>query len=172
MRVHCDCPVHLQWDGAQPAILESLCMATVLCICGVTVQGLQHYSIAVQSAPWKAQCRHRPCRKWPKHTMTYIGRASLLQAFLLTILPSPRPGCYQRRFGPVPDTWLECWKLAFSKIRGSGGQPASFRHFSMQTWANCQRVALPGQLAEPLALQLAACTRAAACTMLLSCQSF
>ncbi len=42
-------------------------------------------------------------------------------AFMLTVLPSPRPGCYSRRFPPVPDTWGEYLRIGFGELRGRGG---------------------------------------------------
>ncbi|DBA96869.1 hypothetical protein WJX82_005400 [Trebouxia sp. C0006] len=42
-------------------------------------------------------------------------------AFMLTVLPSPRPGCYSRRFLPVPDTWGEYLSIGFGELRGRGG---------------------------------------------------
>lgn len=42
-------------------------------------------------------------------------------AFCCTVLPSPRPGCFDRRFPPVPDTWAEFFAIGFSKMRSSGG---------------------------------------------------
>lgn len=40
---------------------------------------------------------------------------------MLTVLPSPRPGCYDRRFPPVPDSWTEYLKIGFGDMRGNGG---------------------------------------------------
>jgi len=52
------------------------------------------------------------------------ARAIRTAAFLMTIIPSPRPGpptCFQRRFPPVPDTWLAFFKIGFAKLRSGGG---------------------------------------------------
>ena len=50
-----------------------------------------------------------------------ISRTIRTIAFMLTVLPSPRPGCYKRRFPPVPDTWSEYLKIGFGQMRGMGG---------------------------------------------------
>ena len=50
-----------------------------------------------------------------------ISRAIRTVAFMLTVLPSQRPGCYGRRFPPVPDTWLEFLTIGFGQLRASGG---------------------------------------------------
>ena len=50
-----------------------------------------------------------------------ISRSIRTVAFMLTVLPSQRPGCYARRFPPVPDTWQSFLAVGFSKLRASGG---------------------------------------------------
>ena len=52
-----------------------------------------------------------------------IGISRIIRsiAFLLTILPSPRPGCYIRRFPAVPDSWSQYLRIGFGQLRGSGG---------------------------------------------------
>ena len=50
-----------------------------------------------------------------------ISRAIRTVAFMLTVLPSQRPGCYGRRFPPVPDTWREFLAIGFGRLRASGG---------------------------------------------------
>ncbi|KAL3155537.1 hypothetical protein ABBQ38_011089 [Trebouxia sp. C0009 RCD-2024] len=50
-----------------------------------------------------------------------ISRTIRTIAFMLTVLPSPRPGCYDRRFPPVPDSWTEYLKIGFGDMRGNGG---------------------------------------------------
>lgn len=41
-------------------------------------------------------------------------------AFMVTILPNPRPGCYAANFPPVPRTAFEFLRIGFSAKRGSG----------------------------------------------------
>ncbi|KAL4447866.1 hypothetical protein ABPG75_005085 [Micractinium tetrahymenae] len=41
-------------------------------------------------------------------------------AFMTTVLPNPRPGCYARSFPPVPADWREFVAIGFSAKRGSG----------------------------------------------------
>ena len=50
-----------------------------------------------------------------------IARSIRTVAFMLTVLPSQRPGCYSRRFPPVPDTWREFLVIGFGHLRSSGG---------------------------------------------------
>lgn len=50
-----------------------------------------------------------------------ISRIIRTIAFLLTVLPNPRTGCYNRRFPAVPDTWWGFWKVGFGQMRGMGG---------------------------------------------------
>ncbi len=52
------------------------------------------------------------------HCCTRILRVA---CFMSTVLPSPRPGCYSRRFPPVPDTWQGILWVGLTKIRGFGG---------------------------------------------------
>ena len=52
------------------------------------------------------------------------ARAIRTAAFLMTVIPSPRPGpptCFQRRFPPVPDTALAFLRIGFGKLRSGGG---------------------------------------------------
>ena len=49
------------------------------------------------------------------------ARAIRTVAFMLTVLPNPRPGCYTRRFPPVPDTVAEWLHIGFAKMRSGGG---------------------------------------------------
>jgi len=49
------------------------------------------------------------------------ARAIRTAAFMLTVVPSPRPGCYAGRFPPVPDTALEFFHIGFAKLRSGGG---------------------------------------------------
>lgn len=41
--------------------------------------------------------------------------------FMCTVLPNPRPGCYQRRFPPVPQGLWATIKAGYTTIRGFGG---------------------------------------------------
>jgi hypothetical protein len=41
-------------------------------------------------------------------------------AFLVTVLPNPRPNCYARNFPPVPDSAWEFIMIGFGAKRGSG----------------------------------------------------
>jgi len=41
-------------------------------------------------------------------------------AFMITILPNPRPGCYKANFPPVPSSIWEFIKIGFGAKRGSG----------------------------------------------------
>jgi DNA mismatch repair protein MutS2 len=49
------------------------------------------------------------------------ARAIRTVAFLLTVLPNPRPGCYARRFPPVPDTVADFLRIGFGRMRSGGG---------------------------------------------------
>ncbi len=49
------------------------------------------------------------------------ARAIRTAAFLLTVVPSPRPGCYAGRFPPVPDNALDFLRIGFGKLRSGGG---------------------------------------------------
>jgi hypothetical protein len=42
-------------------------------------------------------------------------------AFMLTVLPSQRPGCFGRRFPPVPSSWWRFLVIGFTKLRAMGG---------------------------------------------------
>eukprot|EP00878_Enallax_costatus_P012058 GHUV01012590.1.p2 GENE.GHUV01012590.1~~GHUV01012590.1.p2 ORF type:complete len:216 (+),score=33.40 GHUV01012590.1:550-1197(+) len=42
-------------------------------------------------------------------------------SFMSTVLPSPRPGCYRRRFPPPPDTVWGMIKVGIKQLRGFGG---------------------------------------------------
>ena len=45
-----------------------------------------------------------------------VSRAIRTVAFLLTVLPNPRPGCYLRRFPvPAPDTWRGFFATGFAR---------------------------------------------------------
>ncbi len=52
---------------------------------------------------------------------TVAARAIRTVAFLLTVLPNPRPLCYAGRFPPVPDTVAEFLRIGFAKMRSGGG---------------------------------------------------
>jgi len=41
--------------------------------------------------------------------------------FMSTVLPNPKPGCYSRRFPPVPDSAWGIIKAGYTTIRGFGG---------------------------------------------------
>lgn len=49
------------------------------------------------------------------------ARAIRTVAFCLTVLPNPRPGCYARRFPPVPATVADFLRVGFAKMRSGGG---------------------------------------------------
>ena len=49
------------------------------------------------------------------------ARAIRTVAFLLTVLPNPRPGCYSRRFPPVPDNVADLLRIGFGRRRSGGG---------------------------------------------------
>lgn len=49
------------------------------------------------------------------------SRALRVVCFMSTVLPSPRPGCYARRFPPAPDGLWDTLKLGYTTIRGFGG---------------------------------------------------
>eukprot|EP00775_Hariotina_reticulata_P013409 gene13409-13537_t len=42
-------------------------------------------------------------------------------SFMSTVLPSPRPGCYRRRFPPPPSTWWDIIWVGIRELRGFGG---------------------------------------------------
>ena len=50
-----------------------------------------------------------------------IAASRLLRVvcFMSTVLPNPQPGCYQRRFPPVPDSTWEIIKAGYTTIRGA-----------------------------------------------------
>ena len=53
-----------------------------------------------------------------------LSRIFRMVSFLLTVLPSPRPGCYQERFPEEPlqpQPWLEWLAIGFRELRGTGG---------------------------------------------------
>lgn len=50
-----------------------------------------------------------------------LGRWLRIACFLTTVLPSPRPGCYARRFPPPPDSAWETLKVGLLTLRGTGG---------------------------------------------------
>lgn len=49
------------------------------------------------------------------------SRILRVACFMSTVLPSPRPGCYARRFPPVPPTLWGTVKAGYTTIRGFGG---------------------------------------------------
>ncbi|KAG2444775.1 hypothetical protein HXX76_001518 [Chlamydomonas incerta] len=49
------------------------------------------------------------------------SRVLRMACFMCTVLPNPRPGCYSRRFPPVPATAWETLKAGYTTIRGFGG---------------------------------------------------
>ncbi|EFJ40148.1 hypothetical protein VOLCADRAFT_121755 [Volvox carteri f. nagariensis] len=49
------------------------------------------------------------------------SRVLRMACFLSTVLPNPRPGCYRRRFPPVPEGLWDTIKLGYTTIRGFGG---------------------------------------------------
>mmetsp|Transcript_8179 Transcript_8179/g.17534 ORF Transcript_8179/g.17534 Transcript_8179/m.17534 type:complete len:266 (+) Transcript_8179:325-1122(+) len=49
------------------------------------------------------------------------SRLIRIACFMSTVLPNPRPGCYARRFPPVPASVWETVKLGYTTIRGFGG---------------------------------------------------
>lgn len=54
------------------------------------------------------------------HTIT-VTRVIRTVAFMLTVLPSQRPGCYGRRFPPVPSSLWRFLVIGFTKLRAMGG---------------------------------------------------
>eukprot|EP00798_Chlamydomonas_sp_ICE-L_P024628 gene24628-10250_t len=50
-----------------------------------------------------------------------VSRALRVVCFMTTVLPNPRPGCYIRRFPPVPDSIWEMIMAGYTTIRGFGG---------------------------------------------------
>lgn len=49
------------------------------------------------------------------------SRVLRMACFMCTVLPNPRPGCYQRRFPPVPQGLWATIKAGYTTIRGFGG---------------------------------------------------
>mmetsp|Transcript_14735 Transcript_14735/g.36745 ORF Transcript_14735/g.36745 Transcript_14735/m.36745 type:complete len:387 (-) Transcript_14735:193-1353(-) len=49
------------------------------------------------------------------------SRVLRMACFMCTVLPNPQPGCYARRFPPVPATAWETIKAGYTTIRGFGG---------------------------------------------------
>ncbi|KAF6255128.1 hypothetical protein COO60DRAFT_1702962 [Scenedesmus sp. NREL 46B-D3] len=54
----------------------------------------------------------------PDHLFSRILRTA---SFMCTVLPSPRPGCYRRRFPPPPATWSGIVWVGIRELRGFGG---------------------------------------------------
>jgi hypothetical protein len=52
---------------------------------------------------------------------TAATRALRVVAFLLTVMPSPRPTCFMRRFQEPPTDWLGWIKVGLYKVRSGGG---------------------------------------------------
>lgn len=50
-----------------------------------------------------------------------ISRSIRCVCFMLTVLPNPKPGCYMKRFPPVPQSFLEFLLVGFRKMKGTGG---------------------------------------------------
>lgn len=50
-----------------------------------------------------------------------ISRGIRCVCFMLTVLPNPKPGCYMKRFPPVPQSFLEFLTIGFQKMKGTGG---------------------------------------------------
>ena len=50
-----------------------------------------------------------------------LSRTVRIVCFMLTVLPSPKPGCYLRRFPPVPSSWTEFIRVGFREMMGRGG---------------------------------------------------
>ena len=53
-----------------------------------------------------------------------LARAIRVVSFMLTVLPNPKPGCYNRQFSDAPKHYEDGWhliKYGSSRIRGSGG---------------------------------------------------
>lgn len=93
-------------------------------------------------------------------TVTW-SRLIRVGSFLVTVVPSPRPGCYEERFPPPPDTWWDWIMVGISEMRGFGGcndlvfsghaafwvlcpllfQEYYFNHFPRKTWflKTCQK---------------------------------
>eukprot|EP00983_Pelagomonas_calceolata_P062518 1147333-Pelagomonas_calceolata.AAC.3 len=46
-----------------------------------------------------------------------FSRIIRVAAFMCTILPNPKPGCYLRRFPPLPPTTWEIIKAGYTTIR-------------------------------------------------------
>jgi DNA mismatch repair protein MutS2 len=49
------------------------------------------------------------------------SRLIRVACFMSTVLPSPRPGCYRRRFPPPPDTLGGILAVGVGQLRGTGG---------------------------------------------------
>ncbi|KAL6753412.1 PAP2 superfamily C-terminal-domain-containing protein [Haematococcus lacustris] len=49
------------------------------------------------------------------------SRVLRMACFMTTVLPNPQPGCYARRFGPVPDSAWGIIKAGYTTLRGFGG---------------------------------------------------
>ena len=53
-----------------------------------------------------------------------LARAIRVVSFMLTVVPNPKPGCYNRQFSDAPASYEDGWHLieyGSSRIRGSGG---------------------------------------------------
>ncbi len=49
------------------------------------------------------------------------SRVLRMACFMCTVLPNPRPGCYRRRFPPVPAGLWDTIRAGYTAIRGFGG---------------------------------------------------
>lgn len=54
------------------------------------------------------------------HTIT-VSRVIRTVAFMCTVIPSQRPGCFERRFPSVPSSWTQFLIIGFTKMRAMGG---------------------------------------------------
>lgn len=81
---------------------------------------------------WLSAVNNRwvPCYQVPYSGFGMMGRVVLtigishmirVICFLVTVVPSPKPGCYAHRFPPVPDNWWDFIIVGFDSMKGSGG---------------------------------------------------
>lgn len=81
-----------------------------------------------------------------------VSRAIRTLSFMATVLPNPRYRCYQSKFPPVPDGWLEFIKVGFARMRGNGGcNDLIFSgHGGIYTVAMCMFQTYYGGMVSPL----------------------
>ena len=168
--VHCDCPANWRCDGAGPALLKVQCIVTVLQLCSVAAQGLQHHCSAVQSAPLGGSMHTWALPKTAQPEPTVAEN--------LCCRPFCSPSCPVHDQAATRDVLGRCltpgWNVGSWPSARFGAVEVSLPRSGSRTCSPgpCWQMALPERAAEPVAMQPAVCMGPAACTLLLSCPFF